>query len=180
MNDQRRAADSKAVAEALASGRYERATFAAGCFWSVEAAFRRIEGVVATTVGYTGGRAAEPTYRQVCAGDTGHAEAVEIVFDPTRVTYEALLEAFWSAHDPTTPNRQGPDVGEQYRSAIFTHGPAQAAAARASMDAQTRARRFARPIVTRIEPAGVFYPAEEYHQRYLEKQGKASCAATVR
>jgi len=113
-------------------------------------------------------------------GRTGHAEAVEVVFDPGRVKYEALLEAFWSAHDPTTPNRQGPDVGEQYRSAIFTHSPAQAAAARASMDAQTRARRFARPIVTRIEPAGTFWPAEEYHQRYLEKQGKASCSSTVR
>lgn len=155
------------------TGRTEKATLAAGCFWGVEAAFREKEGVLSTTVGYTGGTTADPTYRQVCSDRTGHAEAVEVEYDPSRIGYEALLELFWSIHDPTTPNRQGPDVGSQYRSAIFTHSPEQQAAALASLE---RARAgFKRPIVTQIQPASAFYRAEEHHQRYLEKRGLASC-----
>ncbi len=147
----------------------ETATFAAGCFWGVEAAFRRVPGVVATRVGYTGGSAEEPTYEQVCTGRTGHAEAVEVTYDPARVGYERLLEVFWAVHDPTQLNRQGPDVGTQYRSAIFYHGPAQAAAARASKDKLLASGRVGGPIVTEIEPAGPFYLAEDYHQQYFEK-----------
>ena len=151
----------------------EKATFAAGCFWGVEAAFRQIEGVTDTQVGYTGGNLSNPTYRDVCTNSTGHAEAVEVTFDPERVSYEQILEAFWKMHDPTTPNRQGPDVGTQYRSAIFHHSPEQESAASASKGkAQTS---FRRPIVTEITPASRFYRAEEYHQRYLEKQGLAAC-----
>jgi peptide-methionine (S)-S-oxide reductase len=147
----------------------ETATFAAGCFWGVESDFRKIPGVLQVFAGYTGGTTPNPTYRDVCSDRTGHAEAVEATFDPSRVTYEQLLDAFWGIHDPTTVNRQGPDRGSQYRSAIFTHSPEQAAAAAASRDrAQAR---FSRPIVTEIVPATTFYPAEEYHQRYLEKQG---------
>jgi peptide-methionine (S)-S-oxide reductase len=155
------------------TGVTETATFAAGCFWGVEAAFRERAGVVATRVGYTGGTLEAPTYRQVCSDRTGHAEAVEVTYDPARVTYDELLDLFWSAHDPTTANRQGPDVGSQYRSAIFTHGSAQHAAALASRE--RAAPRFRRPIVTEVVPAAPFYPAEEYHQRYLEKRGLASC-----
>ena len=147
-----------------------KATFAAGCFWGIEAAFRKIDGVIATTVGYTGGETENPTYEQVCGGTTGHAEAVELEFDPVRVGYERLLELFWEVHDPTTPNRQGPDVGTQYRSAIFTHGPGQEAAAKASKDAAQSA--FARTIVTEILPAGPFTRAEDYHQQYFEKRGR--------
>lgn len=155
------------------TGLTERATFAAGCFWGVEAAFRERNGVVSTSVGYTGGSAKDPTYREVCSDRTGHAEAVEVVYDPARVSYEELLELFWSIHDPTTPNRQGPDIGSQYRSAVFTHTPEQQAAAVASRE---RARNnFRRPIVTQVEPASPFYRAEEYHQQYLEKRGLASC-----
>jgi len=161
--------------EAVRAVTLERATFGAGCFWGVEAAFRQIQGVVSTQVGYAGGRTPAPTYEQVCSGRTGHAEAVEVTFDPTRVTYDQLLRAFWENHDPTTPNRQGPDVGEQYRSVIFTHSPAQDAAAKASLAALEAAKRFRRPIVTQIVPAGPFYRAEEYHQQYLEKRGLASC-----
>ena len=151
----------------------EKATFAAGCFWGVEAAFRQIEGVTDAQVGYTGGNFQNPTYREVCTDGTGHAEAIEITFDPERVSYEELLDAFWSLHDPTTLNRQGPDVGTQYRSAVFFHTPEQESAARASKEkAQSRLRR---PIVTEITPASRFYRAEEYHQRYLEKQGLPSC-----
>ncbi len=153
----------------------ERATFGAGCFWGVEAAFRAIPGVVDASVGYTGGTTDNPTYEQVCSGRTGHAEAVEVVYDPTQVTYDELLEAFWDNHDPTTPNRQGPDVGEQYRSAVFFHTPEQerkASATKASLDASGR---FKRPIVTEITAAGPFHRAEDYHQRYLEKRGAASC-----
>lgn len=147
----------------------EKATFAAGCFWGVEAEFRKIPGVTETTVGYIGGHVPQPTYRDVCGDGTGHAEAVQVEFDPKRVSYEGLLKAFWAMHDPTTLNRQGPDVGSQYRSVIFFHTPSQEAAARASRDeAQKREKR---PIVTAIEPAPAFYPAEEYHQRYYEKQG---------
>jgi peptide-methionine (S)-S-oxide reductase len=160
-----------------ASGRYETATFAAGCFWGVEAAFRRIEGVTETVVGYTGGRTANPTYEDVCSGRTGHAEAVQVTYDPAQVSYEDLLEVFWSCHDPTTRNRQGPDIGEQYRSAIFYHSAEQEAAARASRGSLQRSGRSARPIVTEIVPASQFYKAEAYHQQYLEKRGLNSCRA---
>ncbi|HYR69373.1 MAG TPA: peptide-methionine (S)-S-oxide reductase MsrA [Candidatus Dormibacteraeota bacterium] len=153
----------------------EKATFGAGCFWGVEAAFRSVKGVVSTQVGYAGGRTPDPTYEQVCSGRTGHAEAVEVTYDPTQVAYDDLLRVFWENHDPTTPNRQGPDVGEQYRSAIFFHSPEQEAAAKASVASLEAAKRFRRPIVTRIVPAGPFYRAEEYHQQYLEKRGQASC-----
>ncbi len=147
------------------------ATFAAGCFWGVEAAFRQIPGVLEVTSGYTGGHAAQPTYREVCTGRTGHAEAVQVTYDPQQVSYETLLDAFWKIHDPTTPNRQGPDVGTQYRSAIFTHDAEQQRLAQASR-AREQSNRKA-PIVTEITAAGEFYPAEEYHQRYFEKNGAA-------
>ncbi len=151
----------------------EKATFAAGCFWGVEGEFRAVEGVIDTAVGYSGGTLARPSYEAVCTGTTGHAEAVEVRFDPSRVTYEALLDLFWSIHDPTSRDRQGPDVGTQYRSGIFTHSPEQERAARASLEKAQVGRR--RPIVTRIEPAGPFWRAEEYHQRYLERRGLPSC-----
>jgi len=153
----------------------EKATFAAGCFWGIEARFREIEGVVGTSVGYTGGKSGSPTYHDVCSGATGHAEAVQVAFDPMRVSYEELLNVFWGIHDPTTPNRQGPDVGEQYRSAIFFHNPEQERAARESKARLDAPSRFKRPIVTQIVPAAQFWPAEEYHQRYLEKRGLAVC-----
>jgi peptide-methionine (S)-S-oxide reductase len=153
----------------------EKATFAAGCFWGVEETFRQLPGVVDTAVGFMGGATANPSYRAVCGGRTGHAEVVQLEYDPSRITYDELLEAFWSCHDPTTLNRQGPDVGDQYRSAIFTHTPEQEAAARASKERLEAAGRFRRPIVTAIEPAGAFWRAEEYHQRYLEKRGAAAC-----
>ena len=153
----------------------EKATFGAGCFWGVEAAFRTVKGVVSTQVGYSGGRTPAPTYEQVCSGRTGHAEAVEVTYDPTLVSYDDLLRVFWENHDPTTPNRQGPDVGEQYRSAIFFHTPEQEAAAKASVAILEAEKRFRRPIVTQIVPAGPFHRAEEYHQQYLEKRGQASC-----
>lgn len=153
----------------------EKATFGAGCFWGVEAVFRRLPGVVSTQVGYTGGSSPAPTYEQVCSGRTGHAEAVEVTFDPSQISYEAILEVFWENHDPTTPNRQGPDVGEQYRSAIFTHSPEQAVAAKSSKERVDVSGRYRRPIVTQILPASTFYRAEEYHQQYLEKRGLASC-----
>ncbi|MDQ6852391.1 MAG: peptide-methionine (S)-S-oxide reductase MsrA [Actinomycetota bacterium] len=155
----------------------EQATFAAGCFWGVEAEFRQIPGVIATTVGYTGGRGERPTYEQVCSHTTGHAEAVLVEFDPAQVSYEELLDAFWGLHDPTQLNRQGPDVGDQYRSAIYFHSPEQEAAAKASREAAQE--RFSKPIVTEITEAPEFWPAEDYHQRYLEKRGMASCAITV-
>lgn len=154
----------------------EQAIFAAGCFWGVEAAFRRVDGVIDVTVGYTGGVTPDPDYRAVCSGRTGHAEAVLVRFDPERVSYEKLLEFFWKIHDPTTRNRQGPDVGTQYRSAIFTHDPEQEAAARSSLAALEASGKLRRPVVTEIVPASVFYSAEEYHQRYLEKHGRAGCA----
>lgn len=153
----------------------EQATFAAGCFWGVEAAFRQVPGVASATCGYTGGAVENPTYEQVCTDRTGHAEAVLVEFDPAQVRYEDLLEAFWKMHDPTTRNRQGPDWGSQYRSAIFFHSPAQQRAAQASIEQLTAERRFSRPIVTELVPATTFYPAEEYHQRYFEKHGGASC-----
>ena len=152
----------------------EEATFGAGCFWSVEAEFRQIPGVLSTAVGYAGGSARSPSYEEVCTGRTGHAEAVHVTFDPTRVSYQQLLDRFWAMHDPTTLNRQGPDVGHQYRSVIFFHTPDEEAAAVASKErAQSR---FKRPIVTEIVPASEFWRAEEYHQRYLEKRGLATCA----
>jgi len=148
-------------------------TFGAGCFWGVEAAFRQIQGVTATTVGYLGGTIENPTYQDVCTGSTGHAEVVQVEYDPSQIAYEDLLEVFWKCHDPTTLNRQGPDVGAQYRSAVFFHTPEQEAAAKVSKEkAQDR---FKRPIVTEITPASTFYRAEEYHQQYLEKRGQASC-----
>jgi peptide-methionine (S)-S-oxide reductase len=149
------------------------AVFAAGCFWGVEAAFREIPGVTATTVGYTGGTTESPSYRQVCSGRTGHAEAVQVEFDPATVSYEQLLDVFWANHDPTTLNRQGWDLGTQYRSAIFFTDAAQQAAATASLNVHQENRR--KPIVTEITPASAFYPAEDYHQQYLEKRGQASC-----
>ena len=153
----------------------EKATFAAGCFWGVEADFRDVEGVVKTTVGYTGGHFAKPTYEDVCSDSTGHAEAVLVEFDPNTVTYEELLAVFWNLHDPTTLNRQGPDRGSQYRSAIFYHDDAQKAAALASRDALEKSGKYKRPIVTEIAPADTFWPAEDYHQQYLEKRGQRSC-----
>ena len=154
------------------------ATFAAGCFWGVEAAFREIEGVLRTRVGYTGGDAPNPTYEQVCGHGTGHAEAVEVSFDPAQVSYEQLLETFWRTHNPTTRDRQGWDVGSQYRSAIFVHDAEQASLAAESRDHQQANVR--RPIVTEITSAGTFYEAEAYHQQYFEKQGRAACAVTLR
>jgi peptide-methionine (S)-S-oxide reductase len=151
----------------------KKATFAAGCFWGVEAAFRETPGVLGTTVGYIGGHTQNPTYERVCSHTTGHAEAVEVEFDPDRVSYDKLLDLFFAVHDPTQLNRQGPDVGDQYRTAIFTHDDEQAAAATASKEAH--AKDFSRPIVTEITPATTFYPAEDYHQRYLEKRGLATC-----
>ncbi|MEK9133814.1 MAG: peptide-methionine (S)-S-oxide reductase MsrA [Pseudomonadota bacterium] len=153
----------------------EKATFGAGCFWGVEATFRSIPGVISTLVGYCGGKTDNPTYKDVCTDTTGHAEVVEITFDPAQLSYEQLLEAFWKLHDPTTPNRQGPDVGSQYRSVIFFHSPAQEAAARAARERLDKSGKFRHPVVTQIVPAAPFYKAEEYHQRYLEKRGLASC-----
>jgi peptide-methionine (S)-S-oxide reductase len=152
-----------------------KASFAAGCFWGVEAAFRQVEGVTATAVGYEGGRTDSPTYEQVCTGTTGHAETVEVDYDPARVSYERLLDVFWDNHDPTTLNRQGPDVGEQYRSVIFFHTPEQESAARASKENREKSGKYRRPIVTQIQPASEFNRAEEYHQQYLEKRGLAHC-----
>jgi peptide-methionine (S)-S-oxide reductase len=157
----------------------EKATFAAGCFWGVEAAFRQLSGVSATRVGYTGGSVPSPSYRLVCTGTTGHAEAVEVTFDPDRVSYDDLLEIFWSNHNPTTRNRQGPDVGSQYRSAIFTHSPDQEEAAVASKERLDGSGRWNGPIVTEIVPAAEFYEAEDYHQQYLEKQGRSSCTVEL-
>ena len=153
----------------------EKATFGAGCFWGVEATFRSIPGVASTLVGYCGGKTDNPTYQDVCTDTTGHAEVVEITFDPAQLPYEQLLETFWKLHDPTTPNRQGPDVGSQYRSVIFFHSPAQEAAARAAKERLDKSGKFRNPVVTQIVPAAPFYKAEDYHQRYLEKRGFASC-----
>ncbi|HYV43007.1 MAG TPA: peptide-methionine (S)-S-oxide reductase MsrA [Thermoanaerobaculia bacterium] len=152
-----------------------RASFAAGCFWGVEAAFRQVEGVLDTAVGYSGGRLENPTYEDVCSGRTGHAETVEVEYDSSRVSYEQVLDVFWENHDPTTLNRQGPDVGEQYRSAIFFHTPEQQAAATESKANLEKSGKYKRPIVTQILPASTFFRAEEYHQRYLEKHGLAHC-----
>lgn len=150
----------------------QTATFAAGCFWGVEARFRALDGVIDTEVGYTGGHVPEPGYRDVCSGTTGHAEAVRVRFDADRIGYEQLLEAFWAMHDPTQVDRQGPDLGTQYRSAIFVHDERQRLVAEASKRALSASGRLDRPVATRIEPAGPFWRAEEYHQRYLEKHGR--------
>jgi peptide-methionine (S)-S-oxide reductase len=154
----------------------KKATFGAGCFWGIEAAFHQVEGVTDAAVGYEGGTLENPSYRDVCTGRTGHAEVVQVEYDPAQVSYEQLLDVFWRVHNPTTLNRQGPDVGTQYRSAIFVHDDEQRAAALASKEALQASGRFPRPIVTQIVPASTFYRAEEYHQRYLEKRGQASCS----
>jgi peptide-methionine (S)-S-oxide reductase len=151
------------------------ATFGAGCFWGVEAKFRQVKGVTDAAVGYTGGTTPNPTYHDVCTDRTGHAEVVQVEYDPAQVSFEQLLEVFFSSHDPTTPNRQGPDVGSQYRSAVFYHTPEQKAAAEAAKERLEKEGRFRRPIVTEITPAGPFYRGEEYHQRYLEKRGMIRC-----
>jgi peptide-methionine (S)-S-oxide reductase len=157
----------------------KKATFGAGCFWGVEAAFRQVGGVTKTEVGYEGGHLENPTYEDVCSHTTGHAEVVEVTYDPEQVSYERLLEVFWGKHDPTQLNRQGWDVGDQYRSVIFFHGEEQRAAAENSRAELAASGRYKRPIVTMIEPAQTFYRAEEYHQRYLEKMGRASCTAAL-
>src|SRR5207248_4277578 len=146
-----------------------------GCFWGVEAAFRQVKGVVSTAVGYSGGTTANPTYKEVCSDRTGHAEVVQVEYDPSQVSYKELLNVFWENHDPTQMNRQGPDLGTQYRSAIFFYTPEQEAAARASKEALEHSGRYRRPIVTEITPAPEFYRAEDYHQQYLEKRGLATC-----
>jgi peptide-methionine (S)-S-oxide reductase len=151
------------------------ATFAAGCFWGVQAAFDQVNGVVSTTVGYTGGHTDNPTYKQVCTDKTGHAEAVQVVFDPSVVTFDQLLDRFWNMHDPTTRNRQGPDKGSQYRSAVFYHSPEQQAAAFASKQKLDQSGRLKRPVVTEIVPASTFWPAEDYHQKYFKKHGGGTC-----
>jgi len=152
-----------------------KATFAAGCFWGVEETFRHIPGVLSTAVGYTGGQTKNPTYKEVCTDKTGHAEAIEIEFDPAKVSYPQLLDVFFKNHNPTTLNRQGPDVGTQYRSAVFFHNAEQEAEARKAIADLEKQKAFPRPIVTQVVPAVDFYRAEEYHQKYLEKQGLRSC-----
>jgi peptide-methionine (S)-S-oxide reductase len=153
----------------------EKATFGAGCFWGVEETFRQTKGVVDAAVGYEGGTLDKPTYRDVCTDRTGHAEVVEVDYDPEQVSYDELLNVFWNNHNPTTLNRQGPDVGTQYRSVVFYHTPEQQATAITSKERLEREGRFKRPIVTQIVPAATFYRAEEYHQRYLEKRGLSHC-----
>lgn len=153
----------------------EKATFAAGCFWGVEVAFRNVDGVVSTAVGYTGGTMENPTYGDICSDKTGHAEAVQVQFDPSITSHDELLKVFWEIHDPTTLNRQGPDMGSQYRSAIFYHNEEQEAAAIASKKRLQNSGKYKRDIVTEIKPASTFYMAEDYHQQYLEKRGLASC-----
>ena len=153
----------------------EKATFGAGCFWHVEEAFRHLNGVLSTTVGYTGGTLKNPTYEDVCTDKTGHAEVVELTYDPKKITYDELLRVFWNIHDPTTKNRQGPDIGTQYRSAIFYHSPEQKTAAELSKKDLELSGKYSKKIVTEITEATTFYPAEEYHQRYLAKHGLAAC-----
>ena len=157
------------------AGTTEKATFGAGCFWGVEATFRQVPGVVDAAVGYEGGTMPNPTYKDVCTDETGHAEVVEVTFDPSRVSYDRLLDVFWENHDPTQKNRQGPDVGKQYRSAIFFHSAAQRDAAIASKERLEKSGKLRRPVATEITPASTFWRAEDYHQRYLEKRGLANC-----
>ena len=152
-----------------------KAIFAAGCFWGVEATFRQLPGVISTRVGYTGGKTQDPNYKEVCTNTTGHAEAVEVTYDPAKLSYDKLLEVFLENHDPTQLNRQGPDWGTQYRSAIFFISPEQEAVAKASKEALGKSGRFSKPIVTQIVPEATFYEAEDYHQQYLEKKGLATC-----
>ena len=153
----------------------QKATFGAGCFWGVEAQFQQVPGVIETAVGYAGGSVPNPTYQDVCGDTTGHAEVVELLFDPTQVSYETLLTLFFKLHDPTQINRQGPDWGTQYRSVVFVHSPAQQAAAEAAIAKLTAEHRFARPIATQVVTAGTFWRGEEYHQKYLAKRGALSC-----
>jgi len=153
----------------------DKATFGAGCFWGVEEAFRKIKGVTKTTVGYAGGKTNNPTYKEVCTDTTGHAEVVQVEFNPAEVKYEDLLNVFWTNHNPTTLNRQGPDVGTQYRSVIYYHSPEQQRAAEASKKQLEESKRFRNPVVTEITPAPAFYAAEDYHQQYLAKRGMSSC-----
>ena len=150
----------------------EKTTFGAGCFWGIEYSFNKVPGVLESPVGYSGGSLENPTYQQVCSGQTGHAEVVQVKFDPNKVSFQELLEVFWNIHDPTTLNRQGPDVGTQYRSAILFHSQEQETLARKSVQILTEQKRFSNPIVTEISPIDVFYLGEEYHQRYFEKQGR--------
>ena len=157
------------------STKMEKATFAAGCFWGVEATFRQLKGVTSTAVGYEGGSRDKPSYEDVCTDKTGHAEAVQIEYDPAQISYEQLLDVFWQNHDPTTRNRQGPDVGTQYRSVIFYHSPQQKSAAVASKEKLANSGKYRRPIVTEIVPAATFWRAEDYHQQYLEKRGLSNC-----
>jgi methionine-S-sulfoxide reductase len=170
--DEKKPADKQPPQKAV---KLQTATFGAGCFWGVEAAFRQIKGVKTTAVGYAGGNLDKPTYQDVCTDQTGHAEVVQVEFDPAVVSYEQLLEVFWTNHDPTTVNRQGPDVGTQYRSVIFYHTPEQKAAAVASKEKLDQSGKFRRPIATQIAPAATFWRAEDYHQQYLEKRGLSSC-----
>jgi peptide-methionine (S)-S-oxide reductase len=156
----------------------KKATFGAGCFWGVESAFRQLDGVTKTEAGYEGGTLENPTYEDVCSHTTGHAEVVQVSYDPERIAYDDLLQVFWGKHDPTQLNRQGWDIGDQYRSVIFTHDAEQEeAAARSKAEEQTR---HAKPVVTQIEPAGTFYVAEDYHQQYLEKRGRSTCTPALR
>lgn len=152
-----------------------KATFGAGCFWGVEVVFRNLDGVTDAVVGYSGGTLKNPSYEEVCNGTTGHAEVVEVDYDPSRVAYTDLLGAFWENHDPTTLNRQGPDVGSQYRSVVYCHTPEQQTEAEKSLRELNESGRWDRPVVTTIEPANTFYRAEDYHQRYLERRGLATC-----
>jgi peptide-methionine (S)-S-oxide reductase len=152
-----------------------KATFGAGCFWGVEVTFRNIPGVTNALVGYEGGSYENPTYKDVCRGDTGHAEVVEVEYDPEKVSYETLLDTFWTSHDPTQVNRQGPDYGDQYRTVVFYHSPEQMAIAEESRRAMDASGRFRSPVATSIEPATTFYVAEDYHQEYLVKRGLATC-----
>jgi len=154
----------------------EKATFGAGCFWGVEETFRTLPGVTASAVGYAGGSTENPSYEDVCTDETGHAEVVQVEFDPAQVSYEKLLEVFFANHNPTTLNRQGPDMGTQYRSVIFYHSPEQKAQAEAAKAKLEASRKFPKPIVTQIEPAPTFWRAEEYHQKYLQKRGRTHCA----
>jgi peptide-methionine (S)-S-oxide reductase len=159
----------------MTTPRTDTATFAAGCFWGVEETFRNVPGVLDAVSGYTGGKTERPTYKEVCYEDTGHAEAVQVTYDPEQVSYETLLDVFWDNHNPTTLNMQGPDVGSQYRSAIFFHSPAQEEAAKKSKEALDKSGKWKKPVVTQIVPAVPFYRAEEYHQQYLRKRGLGSC-----
>ncbi len=154
----------------------EKATFAAGCFWGVEYIFSRIKGVTNTKVGYTGGTSKDPTYQQICTGNTGHAEAVEILYDPNIISYEELLHILFKNHDPTTPNRQGVDVGSQYRSAIFYHTQKQSELAKSTINSLEKTNLFSRPIITQVVAATKFYQAEEYHQKYFDKNGINGCS----